>query len=179
MMQFLRHRLKLGAPVADTILEYNGYTHRCVSAPLAFNPNCPCDHTPFALAPLQRTVGESTLRELTDLAGFNAAPSLDGVTVALDNLLWLESGACACGQPRPLRRFASPGRAHAGRCPRCRQPIRRQPFFTHQAASLPLVQALLDRPLCSLGAGRARWALVRRADRAVLLRNPDINPDKP
>jgi molybdopterin/thiamine biosynthesis adenylyltransferase len=33
-VQILRHVLKLGAPLADSVLEYCGYTHRTVTAPL-------------------------------------------------------------------------------------------------------------------------------------------------
>jgi hypothetical protein len=179
LVQFLRFRLQLGSPVANTNLEYCGYTHRGVLAPLDFNAQCPCDHTPFEVVALPRPLGETSLRELTDRAGLSAESCPAGVTTALDNLRWIEAGACACPEPRALRRFAPPGRRVVGRCPRCRQSVHCLPFFTHQAASMPQLAAVLDRPLRSLGAARARWALVRCGDRAVLLRHLNSGPNCP
>ena len=171
MTLLLRHALRLGAPVADSMVEYCGYTHRTVLSRFHRRADCPCPHTVFSVRQLGRPLGTCSFRVLAESAGFSTATSWANVSFEIDALYWVESAGCQCPAPRMVRRFHQKHRPEVGRCRRCRQTLLSQPFFTHDSVPAPMIRALFDTPLSKLGAAKARWAVVRYAGSAVFL-NP-------
>ncbi len=174
--QLLRAVLHLGAPVEDTALEYCGYTHRTVEAPLKCNPQCPCDHTIFVQRAAPRPLGECTLRDLSSAAGL---PFGDAASYTVDGFSFVEFGACQCAIPPAIRRFVAPGETPLGSCALCHAPVQAQPFHTHRSVSAPLLGPLAERPLRELGVTTARSVVVRAADAAVLFLNSHSEPATP
>jgi molybdopterin/thiamine biosynthesis adenylyltransferase len=166
LTQLLRFALRLGAPLQDAVLEHCGYTHRTVLSPLKRNADCPCDHAGWERASAPRPLADCTARELARLAGLDGGAGAGGISLAVDDMPFVEWGACAaCGQGQRVGRFGP-----AGRCADCGGPVEAQPFYTHRAAPAALLRPVLDRPLRELGAAAARAAVVRGAGRAVLVR---------
>lgn len=162
MVQITRFALGLGAPVADTLVEYAGYTHRTVVSPLACKADCPGEHLEWRQVRLGMHLGDTTLRSLAATAGF--APR----SFEVDDYTFAERGGCGCPTTVPLGRFVTPGEG-VEQCAACGCPIVGHPFYLHRPVPASAVEGALDRPLSSLGAGAARWAAVRGDDRAVLL----------
>ena len=69
--------------MADSVLEFCGYTNRTVTMPLAQNPNCPCDHSAWEIAPAPRALRDCTLRELLAAA---AMDTTNGPTFSIESL---------------------------------------------------------------------------------------------
>ncbi len=82
--QLLRHVLQLGTPVADTSLEYCGYTNRTVTSPLTLSQNCPCDHRRGVLLPSPKLLREVSLAELAAAAGFSRETGVVGCVLGDD-----------------------------------------------------------------------------------------------
>jgi molybdopterin/thiamine biosynthesis adenylyltransferase len=161
----LRWRLGLGQAVEDTALEYCGYTHRSVVGTLRRNPACPCDHTRFSVLPAPRPLAEATLAELASAADL---PRRSSVSLTVDEMLFVELGRCRCAAPPRVSRFVWSQDTLVGTCTTCRHPVRAQPFFTHRSVSSALLGPLAPRTLSEVGAGGARWILVRADEKAVL-----------
>jgi hypothetical protein len=168
MLQILRHVLPLGAPVADTLLEYNGYTHRSIIIPLRRNPGCPCDHQPWRLRAPPRPLAECTVAELAALAGTG---SESRGAILVDGFVWVEASHCRCGDVSPVRLFLPADESSAGQCPKCLAPCVPSPFFTHRTVPLRRLGAAGDQTLGRSGAAAASTVLVRNADgRGTLFR---------
>lgn len=174
--QLLRSALRLGAPVEDSALEYCGYTHRTVVAPLKFNPQCPCDHTIFARRAAPKPLGECSLRDLSSTAGL---PFGEAASFTVDGFSFVEFGACQCANPPAIRRFVASGETSIGSCGVCGAPVQAQPFHTHRSVSAPLLGPLAERPLRELGAAAARSVVVRAAEAAGLISNSHSEPATP
>ena len=160
-LQILRHVLALGVPVADTILEHNGYTHRTTITPLRRNPLCPCDHQPWRLLTPPQPLTQCTAGELAAHAG--ADPD-NGGAIAVDGFVWVEASRCQCADACRVGRFFPAEQSDLGQCPKCLAPRVLSPFFTHRIVSLRTLGAAIDQTLGHLGAGAACAVLVRNAD---------------
>jgi hypothetical protein len=171
-VQVIRQALGLGEPLQDRIIEYYGYTSEMLVSPLkAAGPACHCDHeTVIRTVEVPRPLGRTSLRDLTEAAGFDGADDDAGVAYAVDDMAFASLGQCVCGRNVPLRRFVRP-QAAAGRCPACGRAVAPQPFFTEDPVPAPAVRGLLDRPLNRLGARHATGVLVRGGGRGVLFHN--------
>jgi molybdopterin/thiamine biosynthesis adenylyltransferase len=165
--QFLRMTLKLGAPVQDSALEYNGFTHRSVISPLRRNPACRCEHLPGTVICLCDPLGVHTPRRLLELAG--AAPEEANALLELDGFRYVEVGACACQEPVPVHRFLKAGAALQSVCAACGSSVLPLEFYTHRAVTQGRLGAQAEVPLKRMGAGAARSALIRTHSRVVVL----------
>ena len=171
LVQVGRHAIGLGGAVADTLLEYCGYTHATTVSPILRNPDCACEHAAWAQVAPPRPLAECSLR---DLAVAAAAGADDEETAyGIDDAEYVETAACPCGASAPVRRFVRPGSA-VGRCPSCGAPLRAHGFFTHRLARATSIPSLIDRPIGDL-APEPRWVVVRRGDRTTLLRHHAVN----
>lgn len=168
--QLLRLLLQLGQPVADTVLEFCGYTNRSVISPLPRNPACRCDHSRYAIATAPRLLGESSPADLVSAAGL--ASSDVPVTFRVGEFTWVERGACACRTEIPVSRFVAPTASRSQVCAQCQVRIQPLPLFTHRDVPAAVLGRFLSRPLRRLGAGNVRFALIRAGERAVLIRDP-------
>ena len=166
--QVIRHVLQLGPPVTDTILEYCGHTNRAVTSPLLRRVDCPCDHRRYALSPPPKSLHEVCCAELSAAAGFHNGTGV--VNFAVDGREWARLGECKCPAPRAVARFIPNGQADAGRCAKCRAPIRVPLFFRQRAVSAWTLGEALARPLASLAAGQINCVLADDGQRAVLFR---------
>ena len=102
MTQILRHTLGLGVPVADTLVEHSGYTHRTVTSCLTRNRNCPAEHVPWRLAVCRGSLVDSTLRELAQAAGFAGEDRLERTAFSLGGLSYVEWEVCDGGHAAPV-----------------------------------------------------------------------------
>jgi molybdopterin/thiamine biosynthesis adenylyltransferase len=169
--QLIRWALKLGEPVEDTCLEYNGYRNATFLARLTRNPACAAEHMGWTVARAGRPLAGCTPRELANLAGLNGAA--DKTALAVDGFVFVESAACGCATPSPVGRFVEAGQTALGPCSACGAARQPAPFFTRQSVPLRLLGGASERPLAALGAGDAACVLVRAGGAAVLLRQPD------
>jgi molybdopterin/thiamine biosynthesis adenylyltransferase len=167
---WLRVRLGLGAPVTDTLLEYNCYAHRATTAALKRNPACIGAHERFSLITAKRALGESTPRGLAKAAGHTGGG--EALLFTVDNLLWAEAAACQCVEPKFASRFIPAGQLTAGRCTRCHQPYKIANFMTRRAVPADVLGPALDEPLRALGAAQPQTVLVRLHNKPILFRNP-------
>jgi hypothetical protein len=172
LVQFVRDRLGLGVPVRDTELEYCAYTHQTLITRLTRNPSCPCPHQLFRRAPAPGRLADCSVRELISASAL--APGKHGeVSVEVDDAWYVEREVCACGTPQPTRRFDCGHAATWVHCTRCRRPFLPHPFYRHRPVPAAILGPSIAQPLSSLGAGQARWVVLRRGTDAVLFLNPD------
>ncbi|MHC5007553.1 MAG: HesA/MoeB/ThiF family protein [Planctomycetota bacterium] len=180
MIELLRLRLGLGAPLEDRLVEYNGYGHTTTVSRLARNPRCPVDHAHTMLdrAGTGQPLADSTLRDCAAVAGVVDEDDLGRTSFAVDDLVFASVATCgACGADRPLNRFVRRDARLRRHCRDCGERLVGHPFHsfdrcvagTHGAA-------LLDAPLRSLGAV-PRSVIVRSATRAVFIRHQPDNGD--
>jgi molybdopterin/thiamine biosynthesis adenylyltransferase len=170
VLQALKHLFRLGPPPADTVLEFCAYTGKSSTSPMRPNPACPCEHVRFERRPLPGALAACTPSLLAEACGFQEREASAGVSLAVDGLVFVESGACKCSASVPVRCFAAQG-ASLGSCPKCGSGIFPAPFFTHPSLVGSLFSALRDHPLGSLGVPAAASAAVLRTrdSRTVLL----------
>lgn len=177
VLQILRHLLGLGQPVADTMLEYCGFTHRTVVSPLERNPKCPSEHAVLGQAAVPEPLAGRSLAQAVQAAtGIPAPPDAQFEVAGHD---WVEFAGCGCERPSPVRRFIERGRADLGRCPRCaamRVPLQ---FHTYRAVSAAILGAAIGRPLRKLGVRRADSILLRTGDAGTLIRPQPSNAFRP
>jgi molybdopterin/thiamine biosynthesis adenylyltransferase len=172
LVQLFRHVLGLGRPVADTLVESCGYTHRSVVMPLTRNPDCPCEHVRWERATAPRAMTECSLRDLADAAGLPAAAT----SFTVGGLSFAEVGICeTCGHHQPAKRFVAADR-HAGDCAACGARMQAHPFYCHRPAPAVTLRTVLDRTLGDLHADGAAWAVARGEGRAVLLESSPLAP---
>ena len=74
--------------------------------------------------------------------------------------------------PQTVNRFVRAQQTVMFRCPRCRQPVTPQPFYTRDSFTPEIVEAALDRPLRALGAADCRGLRVECGEETMLLTNP-------
>ena len=168
--QSLRLALNAGEPVADTILEYCGFTNRTITAQLERNPACRCDHARWKLVRATTPLRQYSLATLLDVfAGHDA----DGATtVSISGADWIEAGRCRCSDSVAVRRFVAAGHRRVGKCRRCKGVIQSQPFATCQTVTASLLGESALIPLNRLGIKECAWVLLRSADSGVLVQDP-------
>jgi molybdopterin/thiamine biosynthesis adenylyltransferase len=168
VMQLFRHALGLGKPVADTVLEYCGYTHRTVISPLTRNPNCLCDHEAWRQLPSPRpSLADCTLAELVAAAGRR---DHQATTITVDDdLHFIESAVCRGGHRAPVGRFGLLGQS-VGACATCGASMQPDNYFAHRTAAMPTLGAALHEPLHALGATPS-WVMVRRDQEPFVFRS--------
>jgi molybdopterin/thiamine biosynthesis adenylyltransferase len=170
LVQVCRHLLRLGAPVADTLVEYCGYTHRVVTSPLVRNANCPCDHQRWNELPAPRPLGDCSLRDLAAAAGFSGPA---GLSFNAADLTYAEQGACnSCGLLQPLRRLVAVEQPRPGRCHTCGSPVLPHPFYSYRPIPAGVALPVWQQPLGQLGEQPPAWVVVGGEGRAVLFRQP-------
>lgn len=164
IIQLVRDVAKLGAPVADTVLEYNGYTHRTVVSPMARNPLCPVDHLPWDSESLSAPLPDCTLSGLLRDAGFEP----NGRTTFLVKAMqFVTRGVCERGHVRQVERFV-PLSGAIGRCRACEAPVQPHPLYAYRSAPEEILAPHLNRSLGSLCTESPRWVVVQQQERAVL-----------
>jgi len=173
--QLLRMTLKLGVPVLDTAVEYNGFTHRTVVSPLRRNPACPCVHVPGTQVRLSSPIGSHSPRRLMELA--EVAADEAGALIELDGFCYVEAGACACRQPVPVHRFLRTGEALRRTCGACGAAILPLDFHTHRALPLGVLGAHAEEPFGRLGAASVCVALIHTGTRVVVLSHKPEAPE--
>jgi molybdopterin/thiamine biosynthesis adenylyltransferase len=167
LMQGLRHVAELGQPVADTMLEFCGYTHRSVISPLARHAGCPGPHERWLRKSPPKDLARSTPRELINIAT-GTREGLGGVSLAVGHHYFAESGKCAaCGQQRHIGRFV-PTLSAIGPCPACGGQIDGQPFYAHSPVPAEVLGDALDRELGAMVPGAIHAVVVRCPERSVL-----------
>jgi hypothetical protein len=174
MMLLVRHRLGLGKPVADTLVQYCGYTHATTVAPLARNPDCPCEHIAWRRVSSRRSLDSCSLREAAEMAGLSADGDGRGLAFLVDEFAFAESAWC-CGQSQTIGRFVSPAGdddIQPTACAICQTPLRPQPYFVHR--SVPASAVPLEIPLEKLGAKGVRYIAVRRDRDAAIVREESL-----
>jgi molybdopterin/thiamine biosynthesis adenylyltransferase len=173
MVNIVRSALALGQPLTDSVQEFCGYTARTTVSPLKRNPNCPLDHTAWAVTSAERPLANCSLRELADLAELGGSSEPPDLSFVVDDLQFVESSLC-CGAQRPIGRFACDGQP-AGRCNACGQPMPIHEYFSHRPVPASALNGSMCRPLGELGAESARGVVVRGGGRAVLVREQALN----
>ena len=169
VMSILRYALKLGAPLTDSQVEFCGYTNKTVVSPLRPKSDlCPC-HDPWRIECAIKPLRNASLRELITASGASANGTMTGLSVQIDDRLFIELASCSACGTSPIRKFVIPGRP-AGFC-KCGKRIYAQPFFSPRVVPVARVQDVLDRPLRKIGAGGARGVLVRNTQQTVLFVN--------
>ena len=96
MTQLLRHRLQLGPPLEDTVVEYCGYSHQVSTSRLKRNPKCRCEHVAWDRTVLSGPPAQSSLQQIARTAGFNGRERLDELSFLVDDLTFADQAAC-CG----------------------------------------------------------------------------------
>lgn len=178
LVQILRHTLGLGPAVENFMLQYCGFDHRTISSALKRNLNCPCDHTVYSQATALQSIPDFTLSELAQMAGYDPACGLNGVSFQLGRLSFCESAACRCTAMRPLRRFFAAG-APVGTCRSCGETIVPLPFYTHNPVPANVIADQMERPLRELGAESVAWVKLRGPRRSMLFYSPHTERNKP
>ncbi len=163
-MQVLRGALGLGAPVADTMLEYNGYTHRTVISPLVRDPDCPVEHVTWTRAAASAPLPSCTLAGLLLDAGFQSSPRS---IFRVEHMQFVATAICGNGHSQPLYQFV-PQAAPIGRCRSCKLELVAHPLHAHCRAPEEVLRPLLDRPLGHLCSETPRWVVVQQGERAAL-----------
>jgi molybdopterin/thiamine biosynthesis adenylyltransferase len=178
MLELLRVRLDLGAPLEDRLVEYNGYTHTTTVSGLARSPRCPVDHAHTVLdrAGLGQPLTDTTLRACAAAAGVVDADELERTSFAVDDLVFASVATCfACGADQPLNRFVRREARLRRQCRDCGRRLVPHPFYSlaRWCGAGTEGAALLDAPLKLLGA-RPHSVIVRGPSRAVFIRQrPD------
>lgn len=168
VMQAIRFLVPVGQPVADTMLEYCGFTHRTVVSPITRNPNCMLDHNAIAQVALDPPLGDLSLAQVAQQAT-GAPPSAD-TRFELEGFQWVELASCRCPQPRPVRRFVARGRKRLPCCRKCSAPLVPLNFYTYPQVSASVLGSAAERPLRDLGARGLTSLLLRTGDAGVLIR---------
>jgi molybdopterin/thiamine biosynthesis adenylyltransferase len=168
--QLLRWLLGLGAPVGDTVVEYNLYSHASVVAPLRRNPRCPCDHARIAVKHPDAALSQRTLREIAGIAGFVGASAETAVCFEVEDWSWVERAACACSSATALERFvACDDAATPAACAVCGTARRPAPFYSHRRVPASVLGPQLDVRLRDLADRDARWVRVSSPERTILV----------
>lgn len=151
-VQILRHTLGLGAPVADTLLTWNGYSHQSWISPLARQKVCRLPHVAWRVLRASRELADCTVGELAELAGASA--------LEIESHQYHEAARC-CGRAQPIGRFvpvgASAAAAGGAACSDCGRPLRATRFHIRREVPVELLPAAAS--LRSLGIEHATGVL--------------------
>jgi molybdopterin/thiamine biosynthesis adenylyltransferase len=172
LVQVTRYLLGLGGANSDTLLEYCGYTHRTVNAPLPVDPQCRCEHVRWDQVCPPRPLGDCSLVELAGVAGLPSVPGAESVAATLDGLQWVRRAVCACGRAEPVGRWLALDEP-AGCCRSCGRALPADPFFSHQRTPLAVLGSRAAVPLRMLTTRAPRWVLLHRGNRGAFLRDMD------
>ena len=178
MLELLRMRLGLGAPLEDRLVEYNGYSHTTTVSRLAENPRCPVDHAHTVLdrAGIGRPLADCTLRDCAAAAGVVDEDDLGRTSFAVDDLVFASVATCpACGADGPLNRFVRRDVRLRRRCRACGRRLVPHPFYSFDRCCAARAEGTprFDAPLRSMGAV-PRSVIVRGPSGAVFIRHrPD------
>lgn len=164
ILQLVRYIAELGTAVGDTVLEYNGYTHRTVISPMARNPRCPVDHLPWIRKSPPAPLPECTLVALMHDAGFEPNGR---TTFLVQEMQFVTRGVCERGHVRQVDRFV-PLSGPIGRCRTCEAPIRPHPVYAYRAAPEEILGQRLHSSVGSLCTESPRWVVVQQHERGVL-----------
>lgn len=168
--QVLRYVLGLGKPVVDHETEWNGFTLQTRVTPMKRKPLCTADHVVWTTYHTERPVGDCTLRDVAKSADMHEGISLNKATFRVGGASYVERGVCSSGHGRPVERFVGRGGV-AAPCPDCGDPLRPEPFFTHDSVPSRLLLTQLDRPLRELCTEPPDWVLIGLNGNAVLFRS--------
>jgi hypothetical protein len=160
----LRMVLKLGQPVADTVLDYCGYTNQLVTSLLVPNANCRCDHERWEMHELSQPLRALSLQQLQAAAGKSLESPL---TFRIDGAKWVEKALCDCPQPH-----IPPGLVVNGdslTCPKCAAPAQPMSFYSQEEFEPERLGAALTKPLGELGAAAPAYVLLRTGARTLLI----------
>ena len=174
VIQILRFLLRLGQPVADTMLEYNGFTHSTVLTAMAPNAHCKLEHSSLAQALVDVPLAGLSLAQVAQRA--TGAPMAPDAVFELPNLDWIEFVGCSCVQSTPLRKFGPRGSTDQGVCPKCSARFVPLGFYTHRTVSAQVLGSAVELPLHKLGARRVGSVLLRSGDAGVLIRQQPSTP---
>jgi hypothetical protein len=168
--QVVRWGLGLGTAPTDSVLEYNAYTHRTVTAPVSRHPDCPCEHELWEVREAPRRLENCSPRDLLEWAGQAAS----GVAIVLvDGFDWIDTPHCPCGTVPDGGQFivASNG-DQAAACQSCGLPLKLPAFARSSAVALQRLGKLAHQSFAQMGASKAQVVLLRANDRAWLFRGP-------
>jgi hypothetical protein len=142
--------------------------------PLRRRADCPLEHERLELAPRERDLGESALRDLLREAGYDGCDHRR-VTITVEGKSYSRLSACDCDAHPALGRFLPTGSA-AGTCPSCRAQRWPHPLYTAQEIPFSALAGQLDCTLHSLGADAPSSVRVR-GDRGAVLFVHSSAPD--
>ena len=171
--QVLRHVLRLGQPVARTMVQYCGFTHASQVFPLLRRSSCPCDHSVWSRASSSVPLARATLRDIARTAGVAAgvcgAPLPPDLSFSVGGLRYFEEAVC-CGVAQRAGSFGGcfgTVGGVVGTCSICKGPSRGDQF--HALASAPSPSAPADAPLASLGAASPGHVVVHARGQGTLV----------
>jgi molybdopterin/thiamine biosynthesis adenylyltransferase len=165
MTQLLRHVLRLGPPLDDSLIQWCGYKYQMSSSPLERNPACPCEHVAWDRVSLPDRVARSSLRDIARTAGFQEADLTGEFSFLVDELTYVDQVAC-CSSPQPVRRFSQAG-GELGKCCRCGSALHPQLYYSYRPTPVAVLSGRIDQPLEQLGAGAAEWVVLHGNGRNV------------
>lgn len=168
--QILRYVLNLGAEVLNHEVEWNGFTLKNRSTPMKRKRSCTADHVVWTTRHTGRPVADCTLRDLAKLAGMHEGGLFEKASFRLGASSYVERAVCGCGHSQPVECFVERDGV-AGRCSVCCEPLRPEPFFTHDSVPSRRLMTLLDRPLRELSARPPGWVVASVNGDAVLIRS--------
>jgi hypothetical protein len=152
-------------------VEYCGYTHRTVTAPLTRNAECVCDHSAWEQRSAPAALADCTPAQLVAAAGLPGGGELDGVSFEVGRMAFAELVLCKdCGVAQQAEYFV-PADESAGLCVHCGGATRAEPFYRHNPVPAGLLAQHGEQPLSAFGAKAPPWVIVRGRGRAVLFRD--------
>ena len=123
---------------------------------------------PFASRQRENHFSLCTPMEMIKRGGGRAA--IGQATLEVQGHTWVEAIHC-CGSIRPVGRFVSSGAGVP--CPVCGQPVLPTPFYEYPRVRSAVLGRSADMSFATIGAGQARWVIVRGPRGAVLLHEED------
>lgn len=165
--QVIRHVLGLGRSVCDTMVEYNGYTHRAVVVPLQRNSNCPCEHVQYRVVRSTRPMPDLTIGELVELTG--AKQESRDLLFQIPNMRWIDQMTCKCGAVTVVRHFQPFGDSRTKKCQTCKRIVVAGPMDASGAVATAAIDSVLDVPIRRLGVRALSHAMLRDASTVWLI----------
>jgi molybdopterin/thiamine biosynthesis adenylyltransferase len=170
VLEVLRHVLGLGKPLEDRLLSYCAYTQKIAHVPLVRSVACPCEHTPYQFLELGMRLESCTPLDLLS-KGSSGRTELAQSTLEVEGHVYCEAAHC-CGLIQQVRRWV-PDVGPYPTCQCCGEAVSPTPFFSRRRVRVSELGPSAAKQLGSLGAGQARWVVVRRGGAAVLLHRED------